>query len=152
LAAHAQPGMPMPVGATRITEPLSYTPKPQPVLVPGPITPEMAPVGPPDTLSLPAGHTGAFQAVDCPPATAPFPSIGALGLKRNRLNNQPIVFLDLQNNRVDTGIIPTGSVPEAFRLTQLRPDFSPGERLTVGYLWGDHAVEFTGFYIHDKTE
>ena len=61
VAVQAQQEIPSPVGAARMIEPLGYTPKPQPDLVPGPLTPQVAPPGPPDSLALPSGHSSAFQ-------------------------------------------------------------------------------------------
>ena len=55
VTARAQPGYPSPVGAARIPEPLRYTPaENQPSLVAGPMTPAMAPAGPPTTLNRPS--------------------------------------------------------------------------------------------------
>ena len=67
VAGRAQEGYPSPVGATRMLEPLRYVPGPQPNLVPGPVTPAIAPVGPPPSLSLPENHTSAFQCERTPP-------------------------------------------------------------------------------------
>src|SRR2546421_605123 len=47
VSARAQTGYPAPVGAARLDEPLRYTPEPSPALFPGPMTPAMAPTGPP---------------------------------------------------------------------------------------------------------
>src|SRR5690606_33284142 len=59
-----------------------HGPMMQPPLIPGPITPQMAPLGPPPSLSLPANHTSAFDREKCPPEEAFFASIGIQGLQR----------------------------------------------------------------------
>ncbi len=60
------PYLPSPVGAARMPEPLpcgpaASVPQPQPNLIPGPINPDVAPMGPPDCLSLSADSPNAFQ-------------------------------------------------------------------------------------------
>jgi hypothetical protein len=161
--AKAQPGYPSPVGAARMVEPLRYTPEPQPDLVPGPMTPQMAPVGPPSTLNLPADHTGAFQLENYPAESAGFGSIGGMSLQRQKLTHLPIAFTDNQSRGLDTGIVPTGIgtlptggfnpfmtvpslLPKALDLNDINPAWSTGGRLTIGYLLGNSAVELTGFY------
>ena len=161
--AQAQPGYPSPVGAARMVEPLRYTPEPQPNLVAGPMTPQMAPVGPPSTLNLPADHTGAFQLENFPAESAGFGSIGGISLKRQKLTHLPTAFTDTQSNGLDTGIVPTGIgtlptgafnvfqtapalLPTAQNLSDVNPKWNSGGRITVGYLFGNCAVELTGFY------
>src|SRR4051812_19161677 len=85
VAVQAQEGYPSPVGATRMPEPLRYDPEPQPALVPGPINPLIAPAGPPDSLSLPADHTSAFQLEHYPIEDRCYAHLGATALKRWRL-------------------------------------------------------------------
>ena len=161
--AQAQPGYPTPYGAARDLAPLHYTPEPQPYLVPGSMTPEMAPVGPPSTLNLPTNHTGAFQLENFPTESAGFGSLGGMALKRQKLAHLPVAFTDNQSNGVDTGIVPTGIgtlsngafnafqnapsvLPPALNLRDVNPAYNAGGRLTVGYLFGNSAVEVTGFY------
>jgi hypothetical protein len=168
VTAQAQPGYPSPVGATRIPEPIRYTPEPQPYLVPGGMTPEMAPVGPPSTLNLPTNHTSAFQLDNFPTEAAGFASIGAMGLQRQRLPRLPVAFVDNQSNGIATGVVPIGIqtladgafnvnqtnqsfLPTARRLSQLSPDLLAGGRLTAGYLFGNQAIEVTGFYNPDAS-
>lgn len=161
--AKAQPGYPSPVGAARMVEPLRYTPQPQPDLVAGPITPQMAPVGPPSTLNLPADHNGAFQLENYPTESASFGSIGGMSLQRQKLTRLPIAFTDNQSRGRDTGIVPTGIgtlpngafnvfqtvpalLPQAQNLNDVNPAWNSGGRLTIGYLFGNSAIELTGFY------
>lgn len=149
----AQEGFPSPVGATRIPEPIRYIPdSPPPTnMVPGPVNPLMAPMGPPASLNLPAGHTGAFQLDHYPPEAASFASVGFMFLQRQKLNNVPIVLPDDQNGGLDTGITPLGLFPTLLNLNNLDVNMSGGVRATVGYLFANEAVELSGFYIPDSS-
>lgn len=151
-AVQAQPGYPMPVGAARMPEPLGYVPGPEPALVPGAMNPLMAPPGPPDSLSLPASHTSAFQCENFPPETAWFASAGAMALQRQGLTRLPIAYYDEQNGRIDTGIAPIGILPVAMSLKEVSPLMHAGTRATVGFLFGNQAIELTGFYILPQTQ
>jgi hypothetical protein len=153
VAVQAQTSIPTPVGAARMIEPLGYKPDPPPNLVPGPVTPEMAPVGPPDCLSLNAHHTSAFQCENLPLECAPYASIGSQALQRNRLPHVPIVLQESSN--IDTTAIPfgpLGSIPELMSLNNINPRMTWGPRVTVGYLEHDQAVEFTGYWLNSPTE
>src|SRR5262245_61987432 len=90
--AQAQQEVPRPVGAARIPEPLRYCPEPQPNLVPGPLTPAMAPPGPPPEFSLPVGHSSAFQLENYAPESRAYASLGGMALFRNNLGHLPVVF------------------------------------------------------------
>ena len=166
--AKAQPGLPSPVGATRMAEPIRYTPQPQPDLVPGPMTPAMAPAGPPDTLNLPATHSGAFQVENYPTESAGYGSLGYLALRRQGLTHLPIAFTDNQSGGLDTGVTPKGIgtqgngsfnpfqtnsnfLPPALNLHNIKPEWSSGGRLTVGYLFGNQAIELSGFYNPERS-
>ncbi len=61
--AQQSPYLPSPVGAARMMpDPLPCGPStPPPNLVPGPVSPIAAPMGPPPCLDLPADHSSAFQ-------------------------------------------------------------------------------------------
>ncbi|MFO0930597.1 MAG: hypothetical protein U0736_26790 [Gemmataceae bacterium] len=152
MTVQAQPGHPTPVGAARMPEPLGYVPGPEPVLVPGPMNPLMAPPGPPDSLSLPSSHTSAFQVENFPPETAWFASAGAMALRRQSLNRLPVAYYDDQNGRLDTGVPPIGILPVAMTLKEVSPVLHSGVRSTVGFLFGNQALELTGFYITPQTQ
>ncbi|MFM7151318.1 MAG: hypothetical protein ACKO23_15895, partial [Gemmataceae bacterium] len=150
---HAQPGMPSPVGAARIVEPLRYVPdQPIPDMVPGPLNPLIAPAGPPPSLNLPAEHTGAFQLDNFPPESAFFASLGGMGLTRQGLKNLSLVTLDQQNGGLDTGNEPIGIMPGLMSMNQVHPDMAGGFRATVGHLFNTEAFELTGFYLPSRTE
>ena len=89
--AKAQVGTyPSPVGAARMPEPIPCTPsptppKPPPNLVPGPISPQAAPMGPPNDLSLPYDHTGAFQCDHYVGENGFYAHLGPMALQRNKL-------------------------------------------------------------------
>lgn len=149
----AQNIYPTRVGATRIPEPINYTPdQPPPTnFVPGPVNPLMAPAGPPESLNLPANHTSAFMLDNYPPESKWFFSAGWMALQRSGLDSMGIVFADNQNNAVDTGNTPIGNLPLVFPLNQLRPGMSNGVRATIGYLFANEAFELTGFYIPEDS-
>jgi hypothetical protein len=148
LTAHAQTTIPSPVGAARMIEPLGYKPGPEPNLVPGPITPDVAPLGPPDCLSLSANHTSAFQCEQFTPECATYVSIGAQGYQRNGLPHLPIVFQEPNNIDVNTPpLVNPASLPVLGKLSDINPQMRWGPRVTIGYLECNQAVEFTGFWI-----
>jgi hypothetical protein len=116
----------------------------------GPLPPQLAPKGPYADLVLPADIPGAFT--DCPPQEPcdVYFNIGALGLLRQPLGHGDVAF----ENRHDKTHLDLGIRPE--KESELRPiqtynDASPsmgwGVEGTLGYEWGDNAVELTGFYI-----
>ena len=141
VAAQAQPGLPSPVGAARIPEPMRYIPAPQPELVPGPTTPSVAPAGPPDSLNLPVGHSSAFQMENYPTESAAYAALGGMALHRQGLTHLPIAFTDNQSRGLDTGIVPVGIgrlgnnafnpfqtnstfLPQALNLNQITPSWT----------------------------
>jgi hypothetical protein len=130
-------------------EPLGYTPKPQPPLVPGPLTPEMAPLGPPDSLSLSANAPSAFQCENCPPENAWYASVGAQGLQRNRLGHVQTAFLEPTNRKVEDIPNPLTVTPVE-NFNSIRPPMNFGPRLTIGYLEGNQAWEVSGYFIPEQ--
>jgi hypothetical protein len=156
----AQVGLPSPVGAARMTEPLGYKPSPQPELVPGPLTPAVAPVGPPDCLSLPSTHTSAFQCENYSTESAWYGSLGGIGIARYQPGKLPIAYFDPESARVraplpgqpnrtimtDTGVVTQQTHQVALDLSAMHPDMAAGIRATIGYLFDADGVEVTGFY------
>jgi hypothetical protein len=154
VAGQAQQQIPSPVGAARMIEPLRYKPDPQPELAPGPLTPQIAPAGPPDCLSLPADHTSAFQCEHYACEQAWFGSAGGFGLRRWRPGSLPVAFNDSPTGSgpvPDTGIIPPGKLPVVLDLKDVTTPTNGGIRATVGYLECNQAVEVTGFYMPPST-
>jgi hypothetical protein len=149
VSVQAQTSNPTPVGAARMIEPIGYNPNyqppPPPDLVPGPITPLVAPAGPPESLWLRASHSSAFQCEEFPTEQAAYGSVGGMGLVRYRPGNLPIALDEFPLTMKD-GQVPPGRLPEALNLSALNPSMWAGARATVGYLCGDEAIEVTGFY------
>jgi len=150
LAVRAQAFLPSPVGAARmpVTEPLpcgKTCEPPPPNLVPGPLSPDNAPPGPSDDLSLPANHSSAFQCETFPPESCVYAAVGTQALQRQKLGKGAVAVFDQQNQ--DTGTFPPSQSQVAQRFNDLTPDMAFGVRATIGYLFHDQSVELTGFYI-----
>ena len=133
VAGQAQQEIPSPVGAARMIEPLGYKAEPQPALVPGPLTPQVAPPGPPDCLALPASHSSAFQDENYTTESACFAAAGMVGLQRYHTGNLPVAYNQLNN--------------VALNVSEIQTDMNPGVRATLGYLLGSSAIELTGFFV-----
>jgi hypothetical protein len=153
VAARAQsPVIPCPVGAARMPEPTPIGAAPDktplPNLVPGPITPEMAPPGPPCEMDLPGNHSSAFQCEYYPPEEKYFFHPGALAFQRQRYNHTVLAVRDPQT--LDTGNPPPRNAPVIAQFSDTVPEMAPGVQFTVGYLYHDQAVELTGFYVFNN--
>jgi hypothetical protein len=129
--------------------------------VPGPVTPDVAPKGPPPELSLPANHTSAFQCETFPPEEAFFASLGAQGLQRYHLQRQQYVFREVSPNPANPPdlspsqfypLLPPSARPALGDLSNIHPDMDSGIRATFGYLFGNQAVELTGFYVSPRAK
>jgi hypothetical protein len=205
--------IPSPVGAARtLPEPLPCGPAPScqpppPNLIPGPISPQAAPMGPADCLSLPGDHSSAFQCENCVEDSYLYFGSGMTWLARQRLGaggiavfdpglrgsgipvsdlvndptfdqtvrsvlpllsptqqtqvrnlaadvgqslNAPLrVFLDAVNANpvAKSGLPALPNSPLAEQFNNLVPRMAPGINGTIGWLWGDVAFEYTGYYI-----
>jgi hypothetical protein len=139
--------IPTPFGAARIPEPIPCANTPE--LVPGPISPQGAPPGPPCGTDLPAGHTSAFQCEEFVRDDHCFAHFGAVGLMRQKLGGNTIAFQDPQN--LDTGIIPFGSNhPTVQTYNDIGQNYEYGPKVTLGYLWQNHSIEVTGFWLPES--
>ncbi len=142
----AQPGYPATVGAARQIGPLHYVPDgPPPDLAPGPVNPLVAPAGPPPSLNLPADHTNAFPCEGFPPENRGYAAAGVLALRRSGLTGLNTVF-------VDPNLNPMGRIPVGLSLESVTPHYNLGFKAALGYLYGNEAIELTGFYQPDYTE
>ncbi|HEY7309225.1 MAG TPA: hypothetical protein VH643_07720 [Gemmataceae bacterium] len=174
LPAQAQMGgtYPSPVGAARMPEPIPCNPSqgpppPQmPNLIPGPIGPQAAPMGPPDCLSLPADHTSAFQCENYVEECGFYVDIGPMALQRNHLGAGDVAvvnasavntpFFNAANGTNNQPIVATPFLPpppgqfSAVNFNSVTPALSLGVIGTVGYLWHEQAIEFTSFYIWEN--
>jgi hypothetical protein len=155
-AAHAQ-YLPSPVGAARIMpEPLPCgpgggpPPAPAPNLVPGPLNPAEAPPGPCNDLSLPADHASAFQCENFPPECAFYVNVGAMALQRQQLGAGAVALVDNGSMGLDTGLPGMDNALLAQRFKDVVPGMNWGLRGTVGWLFGDRAIELSGFTIFQR--
>lgn len=225
--------LPSQVGAARMPEPIpcgpTPPPPPQPNLIPGPLNPDIAPMGPPDCVDLPWDHTSAFQCENFVEECHFYVNVGAQALVRQRLGageiaarapdlpgllinrveqrvdiaqsdvqavvnqlsgpvrnqvvsalssilgitipgnltpvltrlrNSPFlarlnvgenVFDTLQSNGDLTQILPglpsSRLSPMIQQFNNLVPRMEFGPRWTAGYVWGDGAIEYTGYYL-----
>jgi hypothetical protein len=158
--ARAQVGTyPSPVGAARMPEPIPCAPSqtpppPQPNLMPGPISSQAAPMGPPDSLSLPYDHTSAFQCENYVQENGLYFGIGPMALQRNHLGAGDIAVVNARAVGIPTGsVIPNPFLPtepgvnSALNFNSVTPALSLGLRGTAGYLFDNNAIEFSAFYV-----
>jgi hypothetical protein len=112
------------------------------------------PAGPASEVVLPASLPGAFT--DCPPVgeTGVYFHIGTQGMMRQQLRHGPVAIIDLLNPTN----LKNGLPPVAARFTQVVQEFSDlepgmefGPRVTLGYMWDNQALEFTGFFVPNNT-
>jgi hypothetical protein len=164
---------PSPVGAARMPVPIPCpgqappTPPPaQPNLMPGPISTQAAPMGPPDCLSLPCDHTSAFQCENYVEECGFFVHIGPMALQRNHLGAGDIAVINASaintafaNAQTGANNPPIPSNPffppapglfSALNFNSFTPPLSLGITGTVGYLWNSQSVEFSSFYIWEN--
>ena len=152
LAQYPQPNLPTPYGAARTPPeplPVGACPPPTPNLVPGPLTPEKAPTGPADCLSLPADTPSAFQCETFPEEVAIYFSVGAQAIQRERLGKGAIGLIDETNPvpSIKTGVTPLPKSPVAQSFNDIVPNMAFGPRFTLGVIAGSDMLEATGYYI-----
>src|SRR5262245_65059333 len=142
--------LPSAVGPARMPEPVPCAPT---GLVPGPITPEMAPPGPPDDLSLPDDHTSAFQCEEFACHNFCYFHIGTLSLQRQNLGHGPVAFLDQSGIPLDTGLRPPRPLElvPVLSFDSLDPAQAYGVKGAIGYMFDNYSVELSGFHIPEKT-
>jgi hypothetical protein len=156
LAQNQQPTMPTPYGAARTPPeplPIGACPEPTPNLIPGPLTPDKAPYGPPDGLDLPPSTPGAFQSVNYPPELAVFFDAGGQALQRQKLGAGTIALQDIANPNpsLKIGTVPVPSSPTAQNFDDITPNMAWGPRLTLGLLAGTDIIEVTGYFIPNNS-
>jgi hypothetical protein len=138
--------MPTPYGAARCPcpEPMPCGPD----LVPGPLTPQQAPPGPPPCLDLPENHASAFQCEQFEPDCGVYVHLGAIGLMREKFGHQPLAVADPQN--LDTGVVPPAGQPLLFDTSFLPHNLQYGYKLTVGAQFENCSVEVGGFFMSNR--
>ncbi len=156
---------PSAVGAARMPEPIPCGPSaggppgpPPPNLIPGPISPQAAPMGPPNDLSLPYNHSSAFQCENYVDGGGMFFHIGPMALQRNKLGAGDIAVFNAQALGQPIGpVTPNQFMPApagtdaALGFNGFTPPMSLGIRGEVGYLWGDNqSIEYSSFYIWEN--
>jgi hypothetical protein len=155
-AAQAQ-YLPGPVGAARMPDPLPCpSPASVPNLVPGPLSPQDAPKGPGDDLSLPGNIDNAFPCDHCPLEDHYYFHIGSQGLRRQNPGHQLVVFRDAINTDrgLDLGDAPLfQNIVPVEDLHSLNPRMNFGVKATIGCLMEEKgcAFELSGFYIPRQT-
>jgi hypothetical protein len=155
-AQNPQPTIPTPYGAARTPPeplPIGACPPPQPNLVPGPLTPDKAPPGPADCLSINPSAPGAFQCENYATDCNIFFDVGAQALQRQKLGRGVIALRDNDNPTPDVkiGTVPSPLSPPALEFNDISPNMAWGPRMTVGVLAGTDIVEVTGFFIPNNS-
>ena len=146
VAAQAQGFNAGPHGAARMPEPLRYTPEPNPPLVNGPITPQMAPAGPPPELALPASHSSAFQFENYSTEAGFYTHLGTSFLRRYRSGDRGTPIFYDADAVLDTGIASRNNLPRIADVGDVDPSYRWAGTLTFGYLYANHAIEFNGIW------
>ena len=144
---------PAQAGADSMPEPIPFRPDAGPTnLVPGPLSPQTAPQGPPDYLSLPADAPGAFPTKRYDPEEAFYFNIGAQLLRRQSLSNSGVIAV-LDPQLLDTGTAAPAGAAVAQKFSDINPHQNGGPRATFGYLFNtNQAFELTGFYIFESNQ
>jgi hypothetical protein len=142
-----------PAGQGPPQEPVPCAPSSLGGLMPGPLTPNMAPPGPGQDLSISANSPGAFSCDDwCRPSEC-YVSVGAIALQRQNLGHGIVAFKD-PGNGTDTGIRPIRNADlnnSALSFNDLHQHFDWGVSGMIGYAVDDCAIELSGFFIPRST-
>jgi hypothetical protein len=138
----------------------SLPPEPAPFCLtepanPGPLSPKVAPHVPLDCLGIPDHVPGAFGDCNYTPECAVYVHLGTIGLQRQQLGHGPVAFREptiTTLNTPETGILPlvrTLTVAQDFN--DLQPQYQFGVKASVGLIYDNCALEFTGFYLPENT-
>ena len=134
-------------------------PEPEPVgnvgpmqspAVPGPMPRQMAPVGPPPDLALPATVPTAWGLGPRPEEACYF-HIGAQAYQRQDPGGSIWLLRDNTTN-LDRGTTPLlRNTSNVATFNDTNPGMDWGVRATLGYLFDAAAIELTGFYIPNQS-
>lgn len=146
---HAQGYLTTPYGAARYPDPIPCGDS-NPPLTPGPLTPLQAPPGPGPDLSLDKNASSAFPCGDpIAPDVGVFFHAGALGLKPNRMGDQPIAVYTPDSLKDGTTAAP--GLSEVLDSHDVETNFMWGVQGSLGVQDETRALEFTGFYLFERT-
>ena len=144
--AHGQTGYsPTPVGAARLPEPFPIT-EPLPPMMSGPLNTNTIPPGPPDALSLPIGHSSAFQTENyVRPERELYFHVGTFALNRQTMGNKLIAVADPIG--LDVAQPLQLGLPPLINLADVTGHMEWGIRTTIGLQMENQAIELSGFYM-----
>lgn len=161
----AQPMLPGPTGATRMPDPAPVqgsqagaSKAALPKLIPGPLTSDLAPSGPPDEMSLPDTHNGAFMAEEFADPHEWFCHWGTLALQRQKVGSTVFGFLDSTERDPITTPVDHGELPRSIinvvpfiDADHVKPDLAFGFYGTVGILGRNSSVEVSYFWLPENS-
>lgn len=121
-------------------------------LVPGPISPLVAPRGPGEDASLPEDIKNAFPCKECETPSHIYFHLGSQAFQRQGLGHRTTAVIDSTNASMglDTGMAPAQQDEVSVQdQNDLHPRMAFGVKGTLGYLSEELgcAVELSGFYI-----
>lgn len=115
-------------------------------------TPPMGSMGSSSSNWLPANLSNAWDCrPSCPEPPALYGSFGYMAMERQRLGHGAAALLDTASGGVETGNLPPAGAPEIADFYDVQPRFNHGVRATLGYHWGDQAIEMSGFYLSQNS-
>jgi len=121
-----------------------------PNLVPGPLSPQMAPSGPGLDLSISANSPGAFSHDEYCPECGAYFHVGSIMLQPGRPSGHKLIAFKDPGDGTDTGNVPTA--PSDLNNTALDwsafvPRLEYGVSGALGFTVDEWAIEVTGYYI-----
>ncbi len=146
----AQAYLPEPVGAARLPDPDPTATAAKyakiPPMTDGPLNAQIAPPGPPDSLSLPEGLASAFMAEPCALDSGVYCSLGMMALRRQHLGAGTTAYLDATGPPATNNplALPPGLVGgPLLSFNDIGMPYHLGMRGTFGYFWNGQSVEAT---------
>jgi hypothetical protein len=133
----AQGPEPLPCGVSNCSPPVQ-----------APMPAWMAPRGPAKDLELPGNLPGAFPYDDdeyCGDECGFYFGAGAQAMRRGTLGHSALALFNNHDETLPQRVSPTSLT--AINLNDIRPEFVWGVKATLGYCWGNGALELTGFYL-----
>jgi hypothetical protein len=134
------PPVPFPGGPVPMADPLPCYPAMSSSVPPG-----LPPLNTPNSLPADTPNAWCPDEPDC--AAACYFYSGWMGLMRQKPKNTPVAVLDTASGGIDTGNVPPPTSPLAADFHDINPRMNDGSRVTLGYHWGTHAIEASGYYL-----